>query len=233
MLTIAVSQTGLGGYLVLFAAVAASWVGIPIVGAGVLAAAGVLASEGEMSIWLVILVASVGAWSGGYIGYLVGRRAGIAIADVPGPLHHRRRRLMHSGRRVYHRWGRLAVFVTPTFVSGALRMPLPVFLRWNVAAATLSSAITALGAYGVGAAVIGQLASRQGVLALVGAGLLTLVAVLLVRRRRRAASASTPEPARPSGDGGEQRRVQPLEGGDALGSGQIERRGSGRLRDQA
>jgi membrane protein DedA with SNARE-associated domain len=184
MLTTAVTQTGVVGYVALFAAVGASWIGIPIVGAGVLAAAGVLASEGELSIWLVILVASLGAWSGGYVGYRLGRHAGTAIAEVPGPGRHHRRRLMRSGERVYSRWGRLAVFFTPTFVSGALRMPLPTFLRWNAAAAILSTAITALSAYGVGAALLGRLSSRQGVLALVGAAGLIVLAVVLVRRSR-------------------------------------------------
>ncbi len=226
MLTIAVTQTGVGGYLVLFVAVAASWIGIPIVGAGVLAAAGVLASEGELSIWLVILVASLGAWTGGYAGYLVGRRAGIAIADVPGPLHHRRRRLMHSGQHVYRRWGRLAVFVTPTFVSGALRMPLPVFLRWNAAAAILSTAITALGAYGVGAAVVGRLTSRQGELALAGAAVLFLLAVLLVRSRRQLLAVWTPQLVHAFSDLDEPSPGPPPQHSDAGESRQIERGGS-------
>jgi hypothetical protein len=46
----AVAQTGVGGYVILYLAVAASWIGIPIIGAGVLAAAGVLASDGELNI---------------------------------------------------------------------------------------------------------------------------------------------------------------------------------------
>ncbi|MEO6859891.1 MAG: hypothetical protein ABI323_15135 [Solirubrobacteraceae bacterium] len=42
------AAAGVGGYALLYLGVAASWVGVPIVGAGVLAAAGVLASEGAL-----------------------------------------------------------------------------------------------------------------------------------------------------------------------------------------
>ena len=68
----AVARAGVGGYVILYLGVAASWVGVPIVGAGVLAAAGVLASEGELDLWLVIVVATVAAWTGGYVGYPIG-----------------------------------------------------------------------------------------------------------------------------------------------------------------
>lgn len=182
----AVPQTGAGGYLVLFLAVGVSWVGVPLVGAGVLAAAGVLASEGELNLWLVILVATAGAWSGGYVGYLLGRASGDALAQRPGIWHHHRRRTMRAGERVYRRWGRIAVFVTPTFVSGALKMPKRTFLGWNALAALASTSIGALGAYGIGAAVVGNLSARNGVWALVVAGLaLALATVFTIRRNRR------------------------------------------------
>jgi membrane protein DedA with SNARE-associated domain len=44
---------------------AASWVGIPIVGGAVLTTAGVLAGDGQLDLRLVILV---GAWTGGHEG---------------------------------------------------------------------------------------------------------------------------------------------------------------------
>lgn len=59
------SRSRVGGYVLLYLGVAASWVGVPIVGAGVLNAAGVLASEGDLSQWLVIFIATVGASTGG------------------------------------------------------------------------------------------------------------------------------------------------------------------------
>jgi len=181
----AVPRTGVGGYVILFLAVAASWIGIPLVGAGVLATAGVLASEGELNLWWVILVATAGAWCGGYVGYLVGRSAGDAVAERPGLWHHRRRRTMRAGERAYRRWGRVAVFVMPTFVSGALKMPRRTFLAWNALAALASTSIAAVGAYGIGTAVIGRLSAREGAWALATAGLVSAATVLIVVRIRR------------------------------------------------
>lgn len=185
VLVVGVAQTGVLGYVVLYIGVAASWVGIPIIGAGVLAAAGALASEGDLNLWIVIVVATVAAWTGGYVGYLLGVRAGDVLSDRPGRWHRERRHAMIVGERIYRRWGRLAVFVTPTWVSGALRMPRNTFLVWNVFAAIVSTCIATLGAYGIGAAVLGKLSAKQGTIALVIAGV-TLAAVALgVLRRRR------------------------------------------------
>jgi membrane-associated protein len=183
----AVAPGGVGGYAVLYLAVAASWIGIPIVGAGALAAAGVLASEGQLSIWLVLLVASFAAWTGGYIGYWLGRRMGGLVTDGKGRRRRQRRHAMASAERIYRRWGRLGVFLTPTWVSGALRMPQRTFLVWNALAAILSTMIAVLGAYGIGAAALGQLSARRGMLALaVAAMALVAVAVVLYRLRVRA-----------------------------------------------
>ena len=181
----AVAQTGVAGYVFLYLGVAASWVGIPIVGAGVLAAAGILASEGELNLWLVIVVATVGAWTGGYVGYLIGIRAGDAVSDSPGRWQRQRRQAMTAGERIYRRWGRLAVFVTPTWVSGALRMPRNTFLVWNALAAIASTCIATLGAYGIGAAVLGRLSARRGTIALAIAALVLAALAAAVLRRRR------------------------------------------------
>ena len=187
-----VAQAGAGGYLILYGAVAASWIGVPIVGASFLAAAGVLASDGELNLWLVITVATVAAWTGGYVGYLIGARAGRAIASRPGRWRHQRRHAMTAGERIYTRWGPVAVFVTPTWVSGALGMPRVRFLAWNALAATASTLIATLGAYGIGTAVLGQLSARRGTTALVIAALACVtVIVLIVRHRRTAGSQDT------------------------------------------
>ena len=181
----AVARVGVGGYVILYVSVAASWVGFPIVGAGALAAAGVLASEGELNLWVVIGVATTAAWTGGYIGYLIGARAGDAVAGRPGRWRRQRQNAITVGERIYRRWGRFAVFVTPTWVSGALRMPRNTFLAWNALAALLSTCIATLGAYGIGAAVLGQLSARRGTIALaVAAVALTAIAVAVQRHHR-------------------------------------------------
>ena len=185
ILTAAVAHAGLGAYVILYLGVAASWIGVPILGAGVLAAAGVLAGEGELSLWLVIAVASSGAWCGGCVGYVIGARAGGAVSGRAGRWHHERQHAMRAGERFYTRWGRFAVFATPTWVSGALRMPRRTFLLWNAFAAILSTCTATLGAYGIGAAVLGQLSAKRGTIALAIATL-TLIAVTVgvIRHRR-------------------------------------------------
>ena len=104
-----------------------------------LAAAGV-AGDGQLNVWLVVLVAAAGAWTGGYVGYLLGWRAGDVLAHQPGRWHRQRARALSRGER-FSAWGPLAVFLTPTWVSGALRMPRQSFLIWNAPAAILSTLV--------------------------------------------------------------------------------------------
>jgi membrane protein DedA with SNARE-associated domain len=175
-------------YVILFAGVAASWIGIPIVGGAVLAAAGVLAGHGRLDLWLVILVASAAGWAGGYVGYLLGARAGDALTNHPGRWQRQRERALLVGERFYRRWGPLAVFITPTWVSGALRMPRNSFLIWNAFAATLSSIVAVFGVYAVASALLDRLSTGPGVLlAAVVLAALALGTAAVYRRRARSA----------------------------------------------
>jgi membrane protein DedA with SNARE-associated domain len=181
-----VGSAALCSYLVLFVGVAASWIGVPIVGGVVLAGAGALAGDGRFDVWLVVVVATVGACSGGYAGYLIGARAGAALLTRPGRWQHQRRWALRVGERFYGRWGPFAVFVTPTWVSGALRMPRNSFLIWNAAAAIVSILATVLGAYAVASAVLGQIPVERGaVVAAIVTAAGTAAGVLTYRRRAR------------------------------------------------
>lgn len=171
-------------YVILFAGVAASWIGIPIVGGTALAAAGVLAGDGQLNVWLVIAVATAAACTGGYAGYVLGARARDALSDRPGRWHRQGRRALGAGERLYRRWGPLAVFVTPTWVSGALRMPRNSFLIWNGLAAILSSLVAVFGAYAIATALFGQLSAWRSVIALVVAVTAATVAGFAMYRRR-------------------------------------------------
>lgn len=187
---IAIASAGtaeLWSYLVLFVGVAVSWIGVPIVGGAALAAAGVLAGGGQVDLWLVVLVAVAGAWVGGYVGYLIGVRAGAALVTSPGRWQRQRRHAMRIGERFYRRWGPLAVFLTPTWVSGALRMPRRSFLIWNAAAASVSTVVAVFGAYAVATALFDQLTAARGiVLALVVLTAGGAAGALAYRRHTRA-----------------------------------------------
>src|SRR5476649_1640289 len=56
-------------YLLLFLAVAASWAGVPAIGSAAVAAAAVGASQGNLNLAAVIVVASIAGEVGGLIGY--------------------------------------------------------------------------------------------------------------------------------------------------------------------
>jgi membrane protein DedA with SNARE-associated domain len=75
------------------------------------------------------------------------------------------------------------VFVTPTWVSGALGMARDTFLAWNALAALVSTLIATLGAYGIGSAVLGQLSARRGTISLAIAALTLTALVIAIRRR--------------------------------------------------
>ena len=77
-------------------------------------------------------------------------------------------------------------------------MPRRTFLVWNALAALVSTCIAALGAYGIGAAVIGQLSARRGTLALAVAAFALLavaIAIPIAIRRKRSDADRTRRPA--------------------------------------
>jgi membrane protein DedA with SNARE-associated domain len=175
-------------YTIVFFGVAASWVGIPVVGAAVLAAAGALAESGDLDVWVVVAVATAGSCAGGYIGYLIGARAGGFLVDRPGRWQRQRRRALSIGNRFYRRWGPFAVFLTPTWVSGALGMPRRSFLVWNAIAAATSSLVTVFGAYAIARAVLGNFSTWHDLGPLVIAvavAVATALGIVWYRRRRR------------------------------------------------
>jgi membrane protein DedA with SNARE-associated domain len=90
-------------------------------------------------------------------------RAGAAVVTRPGRWQRQRRHAMRIGERIYRRWGPLAMFLTPTWVSGALRMPRRSFLIGNAVAASASTAVAVIGAYAVASALFDQLTAARGI----------------------------------------------------------------------
>src|SRR5262249_27109773 len=150
----AVIAAGLGTtwwhYVVLFAAVAASWAGVPFIGATVAGAAGVAASQGELDLAAVIIVATAAGEVGGLIGYDIGFRWGRDLLDRPGKHQARRQNLMAEGERAYAKWGGLAVFLTPAIVSGTAKMRHARFAFWNLIASLGFAVSVTASAYGIG-----------------------------------------------------------------------------------
>jgi membrane protein DedA with SNARE-associated domain len=175
-------------YLLLFLAVAASWAGVPAIGATALTAAGVAASQGKLNLAVVVLVATAGGEVGGLIGYAVGNRWGRVLLDRPGKHQEGRRRIVEKGEAAYARWGRLAVFFTPAIVSGTAKMRHGQFVLWNLIASLAFSISVAASAFGFGRLVTGNHTVHDILTLLVGLAVGVLIMMWFVRHRRRTAA---------------------------------------------
>ncbi|MCU1378850.1 MAG: DedA family protein [Acidimicrobiales bacterium] len=142
--------SNIGGwiYLIVFLASAAEsalLVGLVVPGETMLLFAGVLASRGEGSVGIYMLVAVVGAIVGDSIGYELGRHLGPrlrsgfigrAVGDQRWERadHYLRDR---GGRAIFFgRWVAVVRAIVPA-LAGEARMPYRRFLKWNVAGAVV------------------------------------------------------------------------------------------------
>jgi membrane protein YqaA with SNARE-associated domain len=98
------------GYPVLFGFVAAESAGALVPGETSLIVAAALASQGQLSLPLVIAVAAGGAILGDNVGYLIGRKGLRRLIERPGRWAAGRRRLVERGERFFDRHGSAAVF---------------------------------------------------------------------------------------------------------------------------
>src|ERR671932_250596 len=128
------------GYIALAGLVGFETMGLPLPGETALIAAGILASEGQLEIELVILVAAGAAIVGDNVGFWIGRRGGRRLLELPGPLEHHRRRLIERGEQIFERHGGKTVFfgrwfsglrIASAWLAGVNRMPWGTFLVYN------------------------------------------------------------------------------------------------------
>ena len=179
-------------YLAVFAAAAAGYMGVPLIATAVIGGAAVAASQGELNIAAVLVAGAIGCEIGGLGGFRIGARWGRSLLEHPGPGLAWRKKAVAKGEAVYQKWGRAAVFVTPSIVSGALDMKFSQFVVWNFLAGTVFVVSVGAGAYGAGklwsghndAASLGMLIGGVVVTAL------CVVAVVLHHRHRARASAA-------------------------------------------
>mgnify|MGYP000507025488 CR=1 len=185
------------GYAGLALFVGAESAGVPVPGETSLIAAAVLASQGRLSLPLVIAVAAGSAIVGDNVGYAIGRRGGHWLLTRPGRWQRSRARLLERGETFFARHGAKAVFlgrwvpwlrITAAWLAGANRMPWPRFLLWNALGGVAWATSVGVAAYFLGKAAV-------AVLGVAGVALLGLVAIagigaLLARRLRRHAAAT-------------------------------------------
>ena len=181
------------GYLALFLLVGGESAGLVIPGETALIAAGVLASQGHLSIELVIVVAAIAAILGDNVGYVLGRSGIRALLVSPaGPLARHRADFVERGEAFFRRHGGKTVFFgrwlpvlrfTAAWLAGAHRMEWWRFALWNALGGIGWATSVGLAAYALGSAV-------KEVIKYVGIGAVVAFAVAVVsfyfwRRRRR------------------------------------------------
>lgn len=175
------------GYAFVALLVGGESAGLPIPGETSLVAAAVLASQGRLSLPLVIAVAAGAAIVGDNVGYWLGRSGARPLLRRRG----RSQRLLARAEVFFARRGPYAVFVgrwlpglrmTVAWLAGASRMRWSVFLVSNALGGIAWATSIGLAGY-----VLGRFA--QTVLSAAALALLVLIllagcAVVLVRRRR-------------------------------------------------
>src|SRR5215831_10564934 len=187
---------GLWAYLVLFIAAAAGYMGVPVIGTAVIGTAAVLASQGELNIAAVLIVAALGCEVGGLGGFRIGYRWGRELLERPGPALEWRKKAVAKGEEVYQKWGRAAVFVTPSIVSGALEMKFRQFVVWNFLAGTVFVVGVGAGAYGVGKVATGHYDPVSLFMLVGGVAVAGACLVLVGRQYRRHKARATTAAAR-------------------------------------
>ena len=188
------------GYL-LPAIIGLESMGVPSPGETALVAAAVLASQGHLKIWLVIVIAAASAILGDNIGYLLGRKLGREVLVSRGPFHDQRARVIEIGDRYFKRHGAKTVFIgrwiawirfATAWLAGINHMPLRTFVPWNAfGGITWATFYGLLGYYG-GQAVV-NVAESIGIVAAIVLAVAIVGGLLLNHRRDRRARRRTVE----------------------------------------
>jgi membrane protein DedA with SNARE-associated domain len=181
------------GLLILFVLIAMESAGIPLPGETALAAAGVLASHGDMSIVAVITVAAVAAIIGDNVGYWVGRLGGRKLLQKSSLVDRHASRVLPWSERFFQRHGGKTIFlarfvavlrVTAAWIAGISKMHWWQFFLWNAAGGIVWAVAVGLVAYYVGEAAAAAI-GRWGLIAGAAIFVLLVAGAFLFRFIRR------------------------------------------------
>ena len=174
------------GLIALFLIVMLESGGVPLPGETALVAAGVFASQGELNIVEVIVVAAAAAIIGDNLGYWAGRTGGRKLLERSKFLSRWMDRVLPWAEGFFHRHGAKTIFigrffsvlrVTAAWMAGVSRMPWLKFLAWNAAGGICWAVLVGLVAYYLGHAAADAI-SRYGLIG--GVALVVLAALALV-----------------------------------------------------
>src|SRR4051794_20223811 len=183
------------GYAAVAIFVGAEASGVPVPGETALIGAAVLASQGELSIEIVIAIAAAAAIVGDNIGYMLGARFGRRLMERPGRTQERRLEALSRGEQLFDRHGPKAVFlgrwiallrIWAAWLAGMASMRWRSFLLWNALGGICWALFFGLLGY-FGGEAVAELAARVGVGVAIAVGAAAVaVWVVLHHRRRRA-----------------------------------------------
>ena len=182
------------GYAAVAVFVAVEASGVPVPGETALIAASVLASQGELSIELVIAIAAASAIVGDNVGYLLGARFGRRLLERPGRTEARRRLALKRGEELFERHGPKAVFlgrwiallrIWAAWLAGMASMRWSSFLLWNALGGIGWALFFGLLGY-FGGEAAAELVARAGVGVAIAAGVVAVGIWVMLHRRRRA-----------------------------------------------
>jgi membrane protein DedA with SNARE-associated domain len=169
--------------------------GVPSPGETALVLAAVLASQGKLEIWLVILIGVASAIVGDNIGYLLGRRFGREVLEHPGPFYRRRLEVIAAGDKFFARHGPKAVFFArwialvrfaAAWLAGINEMRFRQFFLYNALGGITWGVTFGLVGYFAGSAAADAI-TKFGVYAAIALAVLLLggYGLLKARQRRR------------------------------------------------
>lgn len=167
--------------------------GVPSPGETALVFAAVLASEGKLQIWLVILIGVSSAVLGDNLGYLLGRRFGRDLLEARGPFHQRRHDAIAYGDRFFAKHGPKAVFFArwialvrfaAAWLAGINEMHWRQFFFWNALGGISWGVTYGLVGYYAGSAAASAITSF-GVYAFIAIAAVIAIYVLIKIRRSR------------------------------------------------
>ena len=189
----------LSEYLILFVLVAIMGAGLPGLGDASLIAAGTLAGEGKLNIWIVLATAMTAWMVGSVAGYVIGIHGGRRLLDHPGRIEKSRRKLLAKGDRVFGRHTFAASVTMPAFVSGIFRVRFYVFVLGALTAGVGWIGMYVGLSYFLGEEIakhIGKIGTKAiiGVIVVVVAGLCIRAGVARWRNTRQARSAAQAVP---------------------------------------
>src|SRR6476469_3455117 len=190
------------GYLVVFFGVMLENAGLPVPGETILLAAGFAAALGMFRLWLVMLIAAVGAVIGDNIGYWVGHYYGRSFFTRFGKYVFLSPERLERMDHFFAKHGAKTIFVArfitglrvfAAVFAGASRMPWRTFFVFNVGGAIVwAIVISILGnVFGHSWPILERWIGRSGVIMLVTAIVVAVVAWRIhVHRERRTTAES-------------------------------------------